>query len=172
MAEHIDKTIADLQGQLREAEETVKKIKLTINQLCELSGRSIMYTDAEETTTHQVQQHITPDMFYGQPLARAMRQILEMRKAAGIGPATPKEIYEALIDGGYAFETSNVQNRMTTVRISLRKSSNIFHRLPDGKRYGLLAWYPKAKNKKSNDNNGGDDDGDEIPDFFGNNRED
>jgi len=150
MADHIEKTIADLQSRLKEQEEVVNKTKVMINQLCEIMGKRPLYSELEFETSSQ-SQHIASDQFYGQPLTKSIRAILEMRKAVGNGPSTPKEIYEALIEGGYAFETENVQNRLTTVRAALRKSSSVFHPLPDKKRYGLLAWYPNAKTKKGPD---------------------
>lgn len=155
MAEHIEKTIADLQSRLKEQEEVVNKTKVMINQLCEITGKRPLYSELEFGTTSQPQ-NISSDQFYGQPLNKSMRSILEMRKAIGNGPSTPKEIYEALIEGGYAFETENVQNRLTTVRTALRKSSTVFHPLPDKKRYGLLSWYPNAKNKKVQSNTDND----------------
>ena len=53
------------------------------------------------------------------------------------------------MDSGFHFETNSEKNRLTNIRISLRKSSGTFHRLPDGKRYGLLEWYPKAKRRQN-----------------------
>jgi len=150
MTEHIDKTIADLQQKLREQEEEAIKTKQLINLLCEHAGRQAIYAGSElDSNSNNVS--ISCDEFYGQPLAAAMRSILEKRKLTGNGPASPRELYDSLLEGGYLFDTDIVENRLTGVRVSLRKSSRVFHRLPDGKRYGLLDWYPKAK-KQSNKN--------------------
>tara|TARA_R110002096_G_scaffold82336_4_gene191627 strand:- start:290 stop:805 length:516 start_codon:yes stop_codon:yes gene_type:complete len=153
MTEHIDKTVSDLQLKLKDQEEQVVKTKQLINLLCEHAGRGPIYAESElDTNSKNVS--IASDEFYGQPLATAMRSILEKRKAMGNGPATPRELYDSLLHGGYLFETDIEENRLIGVRVSLRKSSKIFHKLPDGKRYGLLEWYPKAKKQSvKNDSN-------------------
>jgi hypothetical protein len=61
-----------------------------------------------------------------------------------MGPATVKEIYDALKAGGYKFETKNDANAMRNLRISLTKNTSIFHKLPGGE-FGLNEWYPKLK---------------------------
>jgi hypothetical protein len=71
---------------------------------------------------------------------------LEQRKASGLGAAGLNEIYSAIRDGGYKFESKNEDNAKISVGNNLRKSSSIFHRLPNGQ-YGLLEWYPLAKAK-------------------------
>jgi hypothetical protein len=72
-----------------------------------------------------------------------------MRRAANLGPATPRDIYEALVKGGLKFDTTVVANAITGVRGTLRKNSSIFHKLPNGE-YGLLSWYPRAKAARPN----------------------
>lgn len=160
MATEIDNVIVDLQSKLAAQEAEVVKSKQLINLLCAQYDRQPLYPDSElaQSTTST---SFATDEFYGQSLGGSMKKILEQRKAVGLGPATPREIYDVLVEGGYAFDTDNEQNRLTGVRVSLRKSSGIFHRLPDGKRYGLLEWYPKAKrkqNKEGKTDNGEDDD--------------
>lgn len=109
---------------------------------------------------------IRSDQFYGQPLAAAIRTILEMRRKQERGPATVNEIYGALIEGGFAFDTRNDENAKRGLRVSLTKNSVTFHKLPNGK-YGLLDWYPGAKTKRprsgtstdaADDDNGNDAD--------------
>lgn len=73
-----------------------------------------------------------------------MREYLEMRKAQGIGPATPRDIYEALKSGGYQFETKDDTVALVGLRALLRTQPLVFHRLPQGT-YGLTSWYPDAK---------------------------
>ena len=151
MSTEIDKVIADLQAKLAEQEAKVIESKQLINLLCTQYGKKAIYADTELKQTSHLGTFST-DEFYGQSLSGSMRKILEQRKAIGLGPATPREIYDELLQGGYAFETTNEQNRINGIRISLRKSSSIFHRLPDKKRYGLLEWYPKAKRRQDKDN--------------------
>lgn len=157
MAADIDSVIADLQTKLADQEAEVIKSKELINLLCSQYGRNPIYPDTELDQSSSTTS-FAPDEFYGQSLSGSMRKILEQRKSTGLGPATPREIYDVLVDGGYAFDTENEQNRLTGIRVSLRKSSMIFHRLPDGKRYGLLDWYPKAKRRQHREDNqaGGD----------------
>ena len=171
MSDHIEKTLGELQSKLHEQEDAVIQTKKLINLLCEHSGKPAMYTDADlEAPGNSIK--IQFDQFYGKKLITAMREILEIRKGLNQGPATPREIYDTLIEGGYAFETENEANRLTGVRISLRKASSIFHRLPDGKRYGLLSWYPKAKKNKnaetSNDDSQNEETEDDLSDDLSN----
>jgi len=143
MSSHYDQTIAELQKKLREQEVEVIKTKDMINRLCEFAGKPVIYTDTELQPSAGVAS-IRSDQFYGQPLATAVRQILEMRQSADLGPATVRELYETLREGGYHFETKDEKNAMRGLRISLSKNVALFHKLPNG-RFGLLSWYPKAK---------------------------
>ena len=79
-----------------------------------------------------------------------------MRKASNLGPATPRQIYEALVEGGYQFEAKSKDIAMVGLRSNLRKNSKTFHRLPNGQ-YGLLSWYPNAKAAKPNAAGNGDE---------------
>lgn len=152
MDPNIDGVIADLQVKLKQQEDEVAKTKQLINLLCNQYGRNPIYPDAESNQLSCIKT-FAADEFYGQPLAGSIRKILEYRKVTGLGPATPRDVYEALLQGGYSFDTNDEQNRLTGIRISLRKGSSIFHRLPDGKRYGLLEWYPKAKRRQNKGGN-------------------
>ncbi len=151
MTDHFEQTIAEMQKKLKEQETEVIKTKDMINRLCEYAGKPIIYADNElETSTaiHSIQS----DQFYGQPLAKSVRQILEMRKISDTGPATVKEIYEALMQGSYHFDTKNEQNAMRGLRISLTKNALVFHKLPNG-RFGLVSWYPNIKKTRNKTNN-------------------
>lgn len=89
---------------------------------------------------------VKPDAFYGKVLQTAAREYLEMRFAheGGTSPSTPKEIYEAIIAGGYQTDARTPEIGLVGLRSLLRKRTNIFHRLPNGT-YGLAKWYPNAK---------------------------
>jgi len=92
---------------------------------------------------------IRPDSFFGKRMGSAARQYLEMRKAAGgDGPAKPRDIFEALRQGGFQFETKDDTVAVISLRNMLRKRSETFQRLPNGT-YGLRAWYPHAKPPKA-----------------------
>jgi len=100
---------------------------------------------------------IQSDQFYGQPLASSIRTILELRKALNQGPATINEIHAALVEGGFGFETKNEDNAKRGLRISITKNTSLFHKLPNGK-FGLLEWYPNAKQPKAGKATSGADD--------------
>jgi hypothetical protein len=146
MSDHLKSTIADLQIKLREQEQAVSKTKSLINQLAEMAGMTALYKLDEESSA-MPDLSIRSDQFYGQPQATAVRDILKLRKSQNRGPATVNEIYAALMEGGFAFETKNDENAKRGLRISISKNTALFHKLPNGK-IGLLEWYPNAKKSK------------------------
>ncbi len=146
--------IEALQRDLADLDRKVAETKNTINRLCELAGREPMYADVGAASQPTLTA-IRADTFYGKPIITGAREYLEMRRTAGLGPATPREIYEALKKGGLVFDTKIESNAITGIRNALRKSSAIFHRLPNGE-YGLLKWYPRAKAPKDNSSEGED----------------
>jgi hypothetical protein len=150
VSDHIQQTIAHYQAKLREQEKAVQKTKMFINELCVEGGLQPMYPEAELESSNGTNLSIQADQFYGVAQATALRQILEMRRALRQGPATVHDLYNALVQGGFAFETKNEENAKRGLRISLTKNSAIFHKLPNGK-FGLLEWYPNAKNIKRKD---------------------
>lgn len=95
----------------------------------------------------QIGTQIRPDTFFGQKQQTAMRKYLEMRRAQGLGPAKPREVYDALLAGGYQFEAKDAETALVGMRALLRKRSETFIKLPNGT-YGLTAWYPDAKKPK------------------------
>ncbi len=149
MREEFRPAIEALQRDLADHEAKVIETKTTINKLCEVAGEPPLYPDVGEKSQPSIT-NLRADTFYGKVLTTAAREYLEMRKAANLGPATPREVYEALLSGGFAFDAKDETNAISGVRQTLRKNSSIFHRLPNGE-YGLLAWYPKAKKPKQND---------------------
>jgi len=134
---------------IRSQEDELNKLKRVVNGLCADEGQSPMFPNVASESGGSIHS-LRIDQFYGQTLAGAARQYLEMRKASGLGAATVNEIYSALKAGGYNFETENEANAKNGVRISLRKNSAIFHRLPNDGGYGLANWYGiKAANEGS-----------------------
>ncbi len=145
--DHFDQSIAALRETLREQEQKVVETKRLINALSEAAGRGPVFQDVD-VVSHSTLTSIQPDTFYGQPLNTSIRTVLEMRKVAGLGPATVREIYETLLKGGFEFpRAKSEKSAMDSLRISLGKSSHTFHKLPNGS-YGLLAWYPATKTSK------------------------
>lgn len=147
MKEQLEPAIAALQQQLGEQERKVTETKTLINRLCEAAGLPPAYADVGSPTGPSVTA-IRGDTFYGKVLTTAAREYLAMRRAANLGPATVREIYEALKKGGYHFETEDANNAMTGIRQVLRKNSSIFHRLPNGSDWGLTAWYERIKSSQ------------------------
>lgn len=142
--EAIDGAIAALERSIKEAEQKIRSLRSAINTLCEQEGRPPRYGEAMLTADHGRLAQIQDDTFYGKKQTPAMREYLEMRKAQGQGPATPREFYEALKTGGYQFEAQDDTTAIIGLRGLLRTQPHIFHRLPQGT-YGLTEWYPDAK---------------------------
>jgi hypothetical protein len=147
MTSQYDAAIEALREEVRKQEEEIVRLKGTVNTLCARAGRPPLYAETELGASASVGV-IRPDQFYGKPLATAVRDYLAYRKATGLNTASVNEIHDALVVGGFAFETPNVANRKRNLRISLSKNSTTFHRLPNGG-YGLLEWYPAAKGSKA-----------------------
>jgi hypothetical protein len=158
MTEELASAINVLEQRLSEQLDRVATSKKLINQLCIESGLPIRYPEAEIMSAGS--RTIRGDQFYGQPLASAVREILEMRKAAGMGAATVNEIHALLVQGGFQFEAKDDENAKRSLRISLTKNSTMFHRLPNGQ-YGLLLWYPAVKPPKAEPKNDPHDPGEE-----------
>lgn len=153
MTKTIDQAIDELVAEITEMEGAVRAKKVTVNTLCGVAVRDELYV--LEAPEGSVPTRIRPDQFYGQPLASAVRTILEMRKQQNLGAATNKEIYEALVAGGYQFQTKSEDVSLASLRNSLSKNTTTFHKLPNG-RFGMLAWYPNAKAAKPAANSNGD----------------
>ncbi len=147
MSDHVLKTIEELELRLAEQSAAVAETKRFINQLCRLGGVAERYDDAHVEAHGGPRLAIRSDQFYGQPQATCVKEILIMRKALNQGPATVNEIYSALVEGGFAFDTKNDENAKRGLRISISKNTALFHKLPNSK-VGLLEWYPNAKAAK------------------------
>ena len=150
MKDELRPAVEALEAELRDLERRVSETKNMINRLYQMSGGSPVYADVT-MPAHRSAGPLRADQFYGKVLTTAAREYLEMRKVSNRGPASPREIYEALVEGGYKFDTKNDENAVIGLRQTLRKNSAVFHRIPNGQ-YGLLIWYPKARTAKSDDN--------------------
>jgi hypothetical protein len=88
------------------------------------------------------------DSFTGKKLGSAVREYLEMRKrTGGDAPATSREIFDALKEGGFVSGAKDDATGMVVLRTMLRKNTVMFAKLQNGK-YGLRAWYPNLKPTK------------------------
>jgi len=151
MSNPFDSAIAELERQIEEVERKASDLRSTINSLCAAAGISPRYPDISigSTSSTRITQ-IRDDTFYGKKQTPAMRDYLEMRKAQGLGPAKPRDIFEALKSGGYQFESKDDEIALVSMRALLRTQPQIFHKLPQGT-WGLTAWYPDAKRQKVDD---------------------
>jgi hypothetical protein len=97
------------------------------------------------------------DSFTGKKLASAVREYLMMRKTAGgDAPATSREIFDALKEGGFVTGAKDDATALVVLRTMLRKNTTTFAKLQNGK-IGLRAWYPNLKPPKVGPQNGASD---------------
>ena len=148
MASELLPAIEALEKKLSALEMQANGIRSAINVLCETGGLTERYPNVG-APSHQAREvslsRIGSDTFYGKKQSTAIRQYLELRKAAGgHGPATPREIFDALKAGGMQFEAKSDEVALVGLRALLRKNTATFHKLPNGT-YGLLSWYPDAR---------------------------
>lgn len=146
MTDHVRQTIALVQEQVSKLEAELIEKKRMVNSLCSLIGQPVLYTDAELVVSKSAGP-MRADAYYGQPMATAIRMILERRKAANLGPCTANEIYDSLVEGGYKFNTANEEYAKRGLYSALSKNTATFHKLPNGL-YGLLEWYPGVRESK------------------------
>ncbi len=150
MEEHLQKTLEQAKRKLAEQEAAIVGTKKFINQLCEFGGIPSMFQNTDEVPSSNAGLGaIRSDSFYGKSVTTATREYLEMRRGSGLGAANHSEVIEALKTGGFDFSTISTDETVAQrgVAITLAKNSSIFHKLPNGN-WGLLSWYPEAKEKK------------------------
>lgn len=147
--EQIDQAIGVLQAKLRRHEDAARNTKRVINELLGEDGRDPLY-EIDETASTGVFK-IARDQFHRKVLTTAMREFLEIRRAApGMdGLSTIAEIYEALKDGGYQFEAKTEDYAKRGIRSSLTRNTAIFYRMPDKKHFGLAKWYGVKPGRKA-----------------------
>lgn len=137
--------------ELARLEGEASELKKTINKLCGFAGRPPMFQVVEPSRVNI--SSLRRDQFFGVPLATAVKQFLEMRgdpKAGGLGAATINEVYDALVSGGFDFQTSNGENAKRALRSSLSKNTAAFVRVGGSgdAAYGLKEWYPAVRDQK------------------------
>jgi hypothetical protein len=151
MSDHIVQTISDLEKKVQEYEANSLRVKITINELCQMAGLPPRYpaSSLEKSSVSGIT--IRSDQFHARPLATIVREYLEMRKNAGLGPALLEDVFEALAQGGY--ESQAKEERIAKIALYNALTKNpIFYRLPN-KHWGLLEWYPKAKQRDDESDN-------------------
>jgi hypothetical protein len=156
----LERQLYDVERKMNEFRGAADAFRTSINTLCEQAGLPPRYPDggggggsapegkggmANATASLS---SIASDRFHGKRQATAVRDYLEMRRAANLGPGKPREIYNALKQGGYQFTAKDDETALVGLRTTMRKNSVTFYKLPDGA-YGLRAWYPHAKAPKA-----------------------
>lgn len=147
-AEDLSAAISALERRLAEHERKGNELKGAINVLLEEAGQPAKFPELGANSTASnggTLTQIKRDSFYGKKQMTAIREYLEMRRAQGNGPATPREVVDALVAGGYPFETKSIEIALVGVRALLRKANTVFHKLPGTGTYGLSSWYPDAR---------------------------
>lgn len=139
--------IARLEARYVEAQKIADDKLAALNVVRAEAGMSPRLPGIEPTSGEgsPVLTQIKRDTFYGKKQMTAIREYLTMRRAQGDGPATPREVLDALKAGGYQFETKSDDIALVGLRALLRKANNVFHKLPGTGAYGLKEWYPNAK---------------------------
>jgi hypothetical protein len=151
MSEHVLKLIEELRLEVSKAEESIRPNKILANQLCARIGAPPIFTDiSDQTSAASVLNGIRRNQFYGRALSTCVREFLEMRVNLPVKEATLDDIFTALKEGGYDVKSSGPteDDQKRGLSIALGKNSQTFHRLASGD-YGLIAWYPNIKEKKS-----------------------
>lgn len=155
MDNSLEPAIAALERRLQDTERKANALRDAINTLCEEAGIPPRYPDGggggrqPNGSSGRPLTQIKSDTFFGQKQTTAIRSYLEMRRAQGLGPATPKEIFETLKQGGYQFGAQKDETAMVSLRALLRKNNATFLRVPNTGTYGLRSWYPHAKISKA-----------------------
>jgi len=157
-------------------ERNVSATKAFVNVLCLEDGKPPMFPDDGGSSSvtmgggggggsAPVSVKIKSDTFFGKRQQSAVREYLEMRKAAGDGPASPRVIFEALKEGGFQFEAKDDTTSLIGLRALLRKRTAFFVKTGSTGAYGLREWYPNLKKPKPSTTEADDDaesDDDEV----------
>jgi DNA-directed RNA polymerase delta subunit len=141
MADHITETLKIMMAQIEEEERALNEKRRAANALSRLLSEPPVYPDVDIVSSAMTTR---PDEYYGRPANDVIKTILEKRKKAEYGSATVAEIYQAMVQGGFHFQTENENYAKRGIYSALVDTQ--FHKLPDG-RYGLASWYPTAKTR-------------------------
>lgn len=150
--DELEKELQAKEKELGELERNANALLATINLLRSKAGQpprtSVFGGDRKAASDDPATGLISlrHDSFFGKKMATSAREYLEMRKAAG--PAQFKEIFAALKQGGYQFDTKDDRTAQASLRSLISKYATIFQKLPNGT-WGLKSWYPDAKKTRS-----------------------
>lgn len=138
MSESLQKAIEEMQTKLQSKLNEAAELKKAINTLCGIMETPPMYADVEAESASGAIGPTRPDIYYGKPLATAVKEYLEYRRQA----VKPEDILSALVQGGFDFDAIqwNEKSRLRNLAISLSKNTVTFRKLPNGM-IGLESWY-------------------------------
>lgn len=154
MKEAIKPALELLQGQMKPLEEQLALKKKLINALLESVNEPPMYADVSSSSSAATSS-IRGDQYFGRPMATVVREILERRKALGMGAMPLHDLYDMMKTGGFEFSTKDEANAKTAVATTLGKNV-AFIKVPNTGHWGLAEWYPGAKRNKTDDTEKGD----------------
>lgn len=151
LPDHAAKTIADFQQMIEKMERETNSVKSSVNMLCRVYGVDPMYDIAEPgndggTKPKSIEFSVRPDEFFSKPLATAVREVLNARKSRDLGPIDPRELFDLLRKGGFAFDQRDETTAFRVMQISISKNTAAFVRLPN-EQIGLVEWYGPQKVK-------------------------
>lgn len=157
MIESFKPAIQALQAQNAPLEESIRPVleqinanKRLINQLYDRAGLPPLYPEVVDQSTNSAKRvgPKLPDEYMGRALATVVREILEQRKAIGLGAIHMDELYDTMKSGGYVFDQRDAATAKKNTAISLGKNA-VFARVNDSAYWGLSEWYPHLKREKS-----------------------
>ncbi len=138
-------------------EDSAVRLKTIINELCAKGGLPPRYGPSELERSSGASFDFRSDQFHARPLATCVREYLDIRRRANMGPATTNEIFDALAKGGYEFGAKNEQIARVSMYNSVNKNP-AFYKLPN-KKWGLREWYPNAKHQSEGEHESDSKDG-------------
>jgi hypothetical protein len=161
---HLKATLDEFEAELAPIERRRNELITTINVIRAKAGLPPrpgggggLGGESESADSKPGAAKIRSDTFVGKRLRSAAKEYLSLRRSQGLdGPATPREIYDAIMSGGFEFEAKDETTRLISLRNTLRKRTEVFKRFDNGK-YGLVEWYgphikkPKAANATTDD---------------------
>lgn len=162
--DHILKTIETFEAKIVEHEQEIFKLRSAVNQVCAVAGMEPKYqlddAGTASAATGKTLGTIKADEFFNKPLATAVRNALNMLRAAGKAPASVEQIYDVLVQGGFDFGAKR-DPAIQGLHVSIGKNSALFSKLPNGL-VGVKDWYgdaPRPRGRGAKDANGkqGDD---------------
>lgn len=140
-------TIDKINAQISVLEEEVSKHKGLVNTLCALEKEPPLYPDVDRQTSTSAQASFRPDQFFGQPMATAVKEVLQQRFARNAGAISLDDLFATLKAGGFEFDNANEQIAKRNLAITVSKNP-AFMKVPSNGHIGLAEWYPNAKRNK------------------------